>query len=369
MRSGAFDPGSSSVDVEVHVGGSRDTPLAEYRLRNSIASDYDKSFPAIVKKAIDNYRSRERAWQTPNTCAELEFDPANFKKQLKRGESGRFTGKVKAKEGGGTAKEAKWKRTGQSNATITPAETKGGSATLNYSRVVKEGPDVTAKYKVTSTAGVAEDTWKQHTSPVIYYKITGLVYTDSLTYDGIPPILGCTQSSGQNNVATLEPSGTPTDGALGPDLAGNSTGLLLAKATVQKNVAYSGCKYNDTATAMVPCNLTNSGSEPSFPLAVEMNAPAGDGPVTLSWHPHGLSIGDVTPQISPCFPATTQVPDAALTATTTVPRSTMTDAGSHTISLDLPQTVPAAGGNGTVHSTAHYAITFMRVNEDGSPYS
>ena len=310
MRTGAYDPGGSSVDVEVTVGGSRgETALTEYRMRNSIATDYDKSFPAIVKKGIDNYRAREKAWQEPNKCAKLEFDPANFKKQLKRNDSGKFTGKVKAKEGGATAKEAKWKRSGQSNATFT-SEAKGGSTTLNYSRVVKEGPDVTGKYKVTSTAGVAEDTWKQHTSPVIHYKVTDLVYTDSLTYDSIPPLLGCTQSSGQNNVTTLIASGAPTDGALGPAGPGASAGLLgslIAKGTIQKNAAYTGCKYNDNATAMVPCNLSGSGSE-VFAFLVELSAASGDGPVTATWHPFSFDVGNVPPTVSECFPATTQAP-------------------------------------------------------------
>lgn len=368
MRTGAYDPGFSSVNASVRVNGATDDSAERYRLQITIARDYDKDFPAIVKKAIDNYRAREKAWQEPNKCAKLEFDPANYRKQLKRNESGKFTGKVKAKDGGATAKEAKWTRTGQSNATFT-SEAKGGSTTLNYSRVVKEGPDVTGKYKVTSTAGVAEDTWKQRTSPVIYYKVTDLVYTDSLTYDSIPPLLGCTQSSGQNNVTTLIPSGAPTDGALGPAGPGASAGVLgslLAKGTIQKNAAYTGCKYNDNATAMVPCNLSGSGSE-VFAFLVELSGPAGDGPVTVTWHPYSFDVGNVPPTISPCYPATTQAP-APFAVPATVPRATMTDPGSHTITLDLPSTVDAAGGNGKVHSTAHYAITFMRVNEDGSPY-
>ena len=231
---------------------------------------------------------------------------------------------------------------------------------------MKEGPDVTGKYKVTSTAGVAEDTWKQHTSPVVYYKVSDLVYTDALTYDSIPPLLGCTMSTGQNNSTTLIPSGAPTDGAFGPDLSGGRLGSLLAKGTVQKNAAFSGCKYNDTASAMIPCQRSGSGSE-TFAVLVELTAPAGDGPVTATWHPRGVPVGDVPPVVSECFYGTTQA-ESPLSVPTTVPRATMTDPGSHTITMDLPLTVDAAGGNGKVHSTAHYAITFMRVNEDGSPY-
>ena len=33
-----------------------------------------------------------------------------------------------------------------------------------------------------------------------------------------------------------------------------------------------------------------------------------------------------------------------------------------------PMDVPAVGA-GTLHSTAHYAFTFTRVNADGSPYT
>ena len=80
-----------------------------------------------------------------------------------------------------------------------------------------------------------------------------------------------------------------------------------------------------------------------------------------------MPVGDVPPVVSECFYATTQTV-SELNVTNTVPRATLTDPGSHTISIDIPQTLDAAGGNGKVHSTAHYAITFTRVNEDGSPY-
>lgn len=35
----------------------------------------------------------------------------------------------------------------------------------------------------------------------------------------------------------------------------------------------------------------------------------------------------------------------------------------------MPATVTAVGGIGTINSTAHYDVTFKRVNEDGSPYT
>jgi hypothetical protein len=65
-------------------------------------------------------------------------------------------------------------------------------------------------------------------------------------------------------------------------------------------------------------------------------------------------------------PAARPFPDPV---TTDVARSLFFDPGTHTIALDVPATVPAVGGIGTINSTAHYAVTFKRVNEDGSPYT
>ena len=50
-----------------------------------------------------------------------------------------------------------------------------------------------------------------------------------------------------------------------------------------------------------------------------------------------------------------------------MPREVFLEPGEHTISLDVSSDAPSIE-EGTVHSVAHYEITFMRVNADGSPY-
>jgi len=104
-------------------------------------------------------------------------------------------------------------------------------------------------------------------------------------------------------------------------------------------------------------------------LAIDLLLPSGDAPARITWHQRPLTVGDVavTPS-GTCFPigANGPLPDPV---TMSAARDPFLDPGPHTIALDAPATVSAIGDPGTISSTAHYALTFERVNEDGSRYT
>jgi hypothetical protein len=114
--------------------------------------------------------------------------------------------------------------------------------------------------------------------------------------------------------------------------------------------------------------LSGSGSEPFF-IGVELTASGGSPTVQLRWLVRPPGVGDVPPVIDPCEIATGQPPTFDPFVTTTEPRSVFDDPGTHTVAVDVPYTTTLGGGlGGTLTSQARYAITFVRVNEDGSPY-
>jgi hypothetical protein len=195
-----------------------------------------------------------------------------------------------------------------------------------------------------------------------------LAEENSLSAPNILTLSGCTFSSSQNNTATFQNSGTPIDGAIGPQPAGTVGGSLFGKGNVGKYAEFSGCMDDPMRTATkVPCTLTGTGTE-LFLLAVDVELPAGDGPARVRWHLRPPDVGDVPPTISPCLPWPLRgpLPDPV---TTHVARNLFLDPGTHSIAVDAPATVAALGGIGTINSTAHYELTFKRVNEDGSPYT
>lgn len=163
MRTGQYDLGKANVvDVKVSYTGilsifTQDA-LAQARVAQELAKKSDETFARTVKSAIDEYRDREKAWQTPNKCAELNFSPASRTLRLRDGQTGSFTGKTLAKRGGVT--EGRWRRVAQRNGSFSPAQVQAKEPSFSY-RVTNADREVSARYRVTSRAGVAQDTWVQ----------------------------------------------------------------------------------------------------------------------------------------------------------------------------------------------------------------
>jgi hypothetical protein len=312
------------------------------------------------------YRQMEQRFnQDFNRCVAMRFDPRPDQQRYFAGERGRFTAWLEPTLDRGTRPNGIFKRANQLNVEGSPTEATGTTASFEFVVTTASNP-AWVQYRATSKAGVALGTHDVLAEPNPVYKAVGLVYTDHLSANNIYTYLGCTYSSSQDNTTTFEDSGTPADGAIGPHLDGSVAGSLIARGTVGKYAEFRGCKWNDTASARVPCTLTGTGTEPYF-LFVDIEIPPGDGPARVTWHPRGLGIGDTTPTISECegWPLRGPVPDAV---TTHVPRNVFFDAGTHSIAVDVPLTAPADGGIGTIVSNAHYEVKFKRVNEDGSPY-
>jgi hypothetical protein len=172
MRTGAVEPGQSSVDVDATLGGLVGVFLGQ-RFRegaaNRMKQESDRMFAATLQAAIDKLRERETAWQTAGACADLQFSPASGTLKLADGASGDFSGQVTTKSGTPTA-SGRWRRTGQQNATVTPDTATGGNPSFHY-RVTRAGSGikVTATFEATSPAGVAGGTWTQDTEGEILY--------------------------------------------------------------------------------------------------------------------------------------------------------------------------------------------------------
>jgi hypothetical protein len=369
MRSRAYTAGERRLDVQVRLTGVPADVAArlEAEMVRKLQGETDKEFAEVVYTGMVKYRQMEERFnQDFNRCVAMRFDPRPDQHRYFAGERGRFTAWLEPTLDRGTRPNGIFKRANQLNVEGSPAEATGTTPAFEFLVTTAANPSW-VQYRATSKAGVAFGTHDVLTQSNPFYKAVGMAYTDHLSANNIYSYLGCTYSSSQNNTTTFKDSGEPIDGAVARDLDGRLGGMLKAEGTIGKYAEFHGCKWNDTASARVQCTLTGTGTEPFF-LFVDIDIPAGDGPARVTWRPRSPDIGDVPPTISPCepFPLTGPALDPV---TTHVPRNLFFDAGTHSIAVDVPATVPGAGGIGTIISTAHYELTFRRVNEDGSPYT
>jgi hypothetical protein len=168
MRSGAYEPDRSDISVTVATEGlsGPDRADVEDDIAERSRARADEQFRAIVKKAIDGYRTREEAWQQPKKCAKLQFSPAPNTRTLRPGQGGSFTATAIAQQGGG-ASELDAKLSNQLNASFSPTRAGGQSARFDYTvaSAAPAGGKVRATVRATSKAGVDEETWEQPLQP------------------------------------------------------------------------------------------------------------------------------------------------------------------------------------------------------------
>jgi hypothetical protein len=312
------------------------------------------------------YRQMETRFnQDFNRCVTMRFDPHPDQRRYGVGERGRFSAWLEPTRDRGTRPNGIYRRANQLNVEGSPTEANGTRPAFGFVVTTASNP-AWVQYRATSKAGVALGTHDVLTQPMPYYRVTGLGYTDHLTTSGLPPVGSCTFSATQNNTTTFVATGEPRDGGLTPNADGSMTGFMLGRGTLGKYAEFSGCQFN--GMQWVPCALTATGTEP-FVLDVEIALPAGDAPARITWHQRPLTVGDVDPPPpGQCVVhgANGPQPDPV---TTSAPRDRFLDPGAHTIGLDAPATVTTIDGASTVSSTAHYELTFIRVNEDGSAYT
>jgi hypothetical protein len=97
-------------------------------------------------------------------CIHPRYSPEIQTVKLKKNTSGTITAQVIAESDGGVAADARWQMTARSNGDFSPEQPRGGSTTIGY-RVTDGGPgkDISVHYKITSTAGVVENSWSEQT--------------------------------------------------------------------------------------------------------------------------------------------------------------------------------------------------------------
>ena len=171
MRTGAYEPGRSNVEVSFQMEGlfGPDRDEAEADAERKAREDGDRQFRAVVDKAISGYRSREDAWQvaSPAKCAELRLSPASNTLTLSGGSAGSFSATAIAKADGSPS-ELDARLSEMQNAAFSPTRAGGQRAQFSYSDVVPSAPPgskVLVKVHATSKAGVAEATWEQPLRP------------------------------------------------------------------------------------------------------------------------------------------------------------------------------------------------------------
>ena len=340
MRSSTYTAGERRLDVQVRLTGvpADVASLLEAEVARKLQGETDREFAQVVYTAMFGYRQMEARFnQDFNRCVSMRFDPRPDQRRYFVGERGRFRAWVEPTLNPGTRANGIFKRANQLNVEGTPAEATGTTAEFGFVVTTASNPSW-VQYRATSKAGVAFGTHDVLTESIPLYKAVGIAYTDHMSANNIFTYVGCTYSSSQNNTTTFADSGAPTDGAVGPRLDGTLGGSLFAKGTVGKYATFSGCKWNDTAFGARAVHADGHGHRAVL-LPVEIELPAGDAPARVKWYPRAPSIGDVPPTISECepFPVTAPPPNPV---TTHVPRNLFFDAGTHSIALDLPATVP-----------------------------
>jgi len=227
------------IDMEGLYGPDRDE--AETDAERRAQADADQQWRAVIKKAIDGYKTREEAWQQP-TCADLKFSPVKNSMTLHGGDSGSLRATAIAKSDGQPS-ELDARLTDIENAIFRPTRAGGtSSANFTYENVANAtapGAKVRTKVHATSKAGVAEDTWEQPIAPP--FKINQIAGNFSGSY---------TQgySNGKQAHVTWTGAGTfvrnPADF---PGAVGNYT-IMAGQASYH----FSG----QTITAHADCNMS-----------------------------------------------------------------------------------------------------------------
>lgn len=214
LRTGAYDPGDSVSFGSASAGG-------EYANTTGVEADA-KDFASFVKETLSAYRDRESAWQTPNTCAKLTFNPGSETLTLSSGQQGSFAAEVDAKANGERAAKASWTLGAQQNGTFSPTSSKDSQPSFSYEvSGSPSGETLSVVVKATSSAGVAEGTWSQKLKPIntISGTFTGHEDLEGVSYDwsGTAMFTRIDSEAGGSIFILTSGQGTVTLSGTGPD--------------------------------------------------------------------------------------------------------------------------------------------------------
>jgi hypothetical protein len=217
MRTGGYGP-----DESVSFG----TVSADGVYANRVGEQANaKNFASFVKQTIETYRAREKAWQTPNNCAKITFNPISNTLTVSDGDKGSFGAQITANSDGQPPAKARWTLSAQQNGTFSPTTADGPQSSFDYTVAAQSGTILSTTVRATSTAGVAENTWWQNLKQI---------NTVSGSFSGHEQ-----DSTGEifdwSGTATFKrQTGTPTPGA-------GVFVLVSGQATVTVSGALPGC--------------------------------------------------------------------------------------------------------------------------------
>jgi hypothetical protein len=281
MRTGQYDPHVTVVSVGVVLSGILNIfspairPLVADRLRKSA----DRGFAKTVDFEMKKYRELEEGWTTPNTCAKLEFGRKNGSLTLSQGEGGDETVKVNAVAGGSPA-TAKWSLTEQTNGTFSLSSDSANPSGFHYTVThAGDGIEITGKFKATSKAGVAEDSWVQKTKLDSTSKLVGNFSGEMV----IPTSSGPSLHS-WNGFATFERTTPNILGGPNGSYALTSGSVTYHLSGIEAQI--SACHWSGTATVILPAG-------PASGAAGVLGTMQGNPPQLLA--PYGYSIQVSTP--------------------------------------------------------------------------
>jgi hypothetical protein len=158
MRTGAYGPGDS---VSFGTAGA-DGSYANVAGEQASAKD----FASFVKTTIKAYQSRQDAWQTPDKCAKITFNPVSNALTVSDGDKGSFSAQITANSDGQPAAKARWTLSAQQNGTFSPTTADGPQSSFDYAVAAQSGTKLSTTVHATSTAGVAEETWWQNLNQI-----------------------------------------------------------------------------------------------------------------------------------------------------------------------------------------------------------
>jgi hypothetical protein len=166
---GSSQPPKPDVSVSFSAAGldPYERVQVEIELAHQAQKEADENFAAEIEKVTNKLRGAESHWLEPNKCAKVSFEPVSESLKLQKGDTGTVKSRVEANSGGAPP-TAKWTPSEQQNATFTPAGSEGNPLSSAYNVTnAGSGIVVSAKFRATSRAGVAEDTWHQKTGILI----------------------------------------------------------------------------------------------------------------------------------------------------------------------------------------------------------
>jgi hypothetical protein len=255
MRTGQYDPHVTVVSVGVVLSGILNifSPAIRPMVADRLKKSADKGFAKTVDFEMKKYRELEEGWNTPNVCAKLEFGRKNGSLTLNKGESGDETVRVNAIAGGSPA-AAKWSQTEHLNGGFSLNSDSANPNGFHYTVTnAGDGIEITGKFKATSKAGVAEDTWAQKTKLEATSKLIG-----NFSGEMVMPTLAGSSVQSWNGFATLERT-TPNI------LGGPNGSYALTAGSVTYHLSgtealISACHWSGTATVILPAGPGSGGA-------------------------------------------------------------------------------------------------------------